>query len=206
VRESTFRSEPRVSAPPASAPLAERVAVVATSLGIEIALIGAAALAAHGYVRATQDVDFATSVNPFDELTKFEHALSELGLRTRLIMPDDEYPLGGVLRIWELEDDDGDPIEPVEIVNFSNPFRPRLTPGADAVRNAVALDDRPHIRCVRLADLVALKLYSHSRRDLADIVDVLARNPDADLDQVRTICARYGFFEILETLIAEARA
>lgn len=195
-----------MSAPPVSVPLAERVAVVATNVGVEIALIGAAALAAHGYVRATQDVDFASNVNPFEELTKLDRALSELGLRTRLITPDDEDPLGGLLRIWEVDDDDGDPIEPVEIVNFWNPYRPARTPGADAIKNAVPLDDRPHIRCVRLADLVALKLYSHSRRDLADIVDVLARNPGADFDQIRTTCARYGFSEILETLIAEARA
>ncbi len=44
--------------------LAERVAGVARDLGIETALSGASALAAHNYVRGTIDLDFATSVDP----------------------------------------------------------------------------------------------------------------------------------------------
>jgi hypothetical protein len=39
--------------------LAERIATLASELGIQTALIGASALAAHNYIRATIDVDLA---------------------------------------------------------------------------------------------------------------------------------------------------
>jgi hypothetical protein len=79
-------------------------------------------------------------------------------------------------------------------------------PGREAVERAVKISDASPLRCVGLPDLIALKLYASSRRDLVDIVEVLARNPDANIDSIRTTCASYGYSEILETLIAEARA
>src|SRR5207249_1778691 len=103
--------------------------------------------------RATEDVDLATATDPYTGLTKLEHALQGLGFRTRLRFPDEHDALGGVLRVWEHEDDDDDPIDYVEVVNFSNPHRPALTPAADAIRNAVPIDDRSPIRVARLPDL-----------------------------------------------------
>ena len=185
---------------------AERVVVAARGLGIETALIGATALAVHNYGRATNDLDLATNVDPNVKLVELERAVQALGLHTKLRLPDDEDDLGGVLDIAVEVDEDGAPIQMLQIVNFYNPHRPRKNPGADAVARGVPLDDAPALRCARLDDLIALKLYSGSRQDLADIVGVLARNPDADLDQVRTTCAPYGFTDILETLIAEASA
>lgn len=44
--------------------VAERVYEVLTNLGADAAVIGAMALAAHGYVRATRDFDLATHVDP----------------------------------------------------------------------------------------------------------------------------------------------
>lgn len=75
--------------------LAERVAGVARDLGIQTALIGASALAAHNYVRSTMDVGLATIVDPDTELRRLEQALRDLGLHTQLNMPDDEDVLGG---------------------------------------------------------------------------------------------------------------
>jgi hypothetical protein len=184
--------------------LAERVVEIATGLGIQTALIGAFALAAHRYVRATLDVDLATNVDPFDELAKLERALTDAGIRTRLRQPDDEDPIGGVLRAWTRENDDEDPLDLVEVVNFRNPLRLRRNPGADAIKRAIPLDAESKLRYVRLDDLVALKLYSGSRSDLADIVEVLSRNPDADLELIRETCEPYGKSDLLETLIAEA--
>lgn len=149
--------------------LAECVAEAAERLGIETALIGAMALAANGYVRATADVDIATTVDPRAELHSLQQVLRDLGFCTDLNMPDDEDVLGGVLRVWRQEDEDGRPLDLVEVVNFNNPYRPRPNPAAAAIKNAVPLDERTILKYVRLPDLVALKLYAGGRQDLADI-------------------------------------
>ncbi|HTJ44265.1 MAG TPA: hypothetical protein VL463_19310 [Kofleriaceae bacterium] len=182
---------------------AEKVAAIARELGIETALIGALALAVHKHVRATNDVDLASAVAPSVELPKLERALRAAGLRAKLRLPDDDDPLGGVVVVWEREDDDGDPIDPIEIVNFVNPLRPRRNPGRAAIERAIELEGLA-LRCVRLSDLVALKLDAGSRQDLADVVDLLVANPDADLDEIRTVAMPFDAKGELETLIAEA--
>jgi hypothetical protein len=184
--------------------LAERVAAVARGLGIETAIIGAAALAVHNYVRGTNDVDFAAATSAYEKLPELERALRDLGLNARIRLPDDSDPLGGVVRVWEREDDDGEPVESVEVVNFLNPWLLRRTPAPEAIRNAVRLDAHSELRYVRLPDLIALKLYSGALADQADVVEVLARNPEADLDEIRATSAAYGFADTLEPLIAAA--
>ena len=71
-----------------------------TTRGVNSALIGAMALAAHRYVRATTDVDLAvvTDLATLRELTR--------GLRETLVdaevtflEPDSDDPLGGVITI-----------------------------------------------------------------------------------------------------------
>ena len=54
-----------------------------------------------------------------------------------------------------------------------------------------------------IAQLVALKLYAGGYKSKADIVELLARNPEADLDEIRSVCSRYRLSG-LEELIAEA--
>jgi hypothetical protein len=185
--------------------LAERVVQVAHELGIATALIGAAALAVHNYVRATEDIDLAANVDP-SQLRTLQQRLDAQQMYTELRLPDAEDDLGGVLEIWQHADEDGDPIDSIEIVNFANPFRPgRDTPAADAVRNARELGGASKMRCVQLPDLIALKLYARSRRDEADVIELLRRNPDADIDAVRAVCKRFGFEDTLEELIAESR-
>jgi hypothetical protein len=184
--------------------LAERVAQIARGLGIETVLIGAYALAAHHYVRATNDIDLAANVE-LVLLERLEVALEQAGLHALLRSPDDEDPLGGVLVVWSEIDAEGDPIEPVEVVNYVNPYRPRQTPARDAIQNAISLDQKPALRYPRLADLVALKLYAGSRRDEADVIELLVRNADADVEEIRRVSKAYGFDRIDE-LIEEADA
>jgi hypothetical protein len=191
--------------PPSPLALAERVAEAARGLGIATTLIGAAALAAHGYVRGTGDIDLATRVDPHDELARLERILRDAGLRVELRMPDEDVVLGGVLVVWEREEEDGNPLEPVEVVNFLNPHGPRPNPARDAIANAIPLDDSNVLTYPRLADLIALKLYAGSRRDLADIVELLAHNPQADLDEIRAAAEPYDRDTVLDTLIEEAR-
>jgi len=189
---------------PAPFELAERVAEAARKLDIETALIGASALAAHNYVRGTDDVDLGTAVDPRTALKSLEQALRDLGLNAELRMPDDQDDLGGVLGVWEREDEDGRPLDLVEVVNFYNPYRPRPNPALAAIKNAVPLDERTKLKCVRLADLVALKLYAGGRTDLADIGEVLAQNPDADVEEIRAVAKPYDRSGELERIIAEA--
>jgi hypothetical protein len=187
--------------------LAERVAEAARSLGLESALIGAAALAVHRYTRGTEDIDLAVAVDPQRQLLALERELSARGLATRIRMPDDEDPLGGVLSVWGGCGDgaDGDSADLVEVVNFFNPWRTTRSPARDAIRRALPLPGSP-LRCVTLEDLVALKLYAGGLNDHADIVQLLARNPNADLERVRGTAASFDRDQVLERLIEQATA
>jgi hypothetical protein len=183
---------------------AEHIAEVASELGIPTALIGSAALAVHGYVRATEDLDMGSHTD-LESLRELQRRLDTLKMHTELRTPDAD-DLGGVLAIWEDVDEEGAPVDTIEIVNFANPFRPGLTtPARDAVQNAQAVEGSP-LRCVQLPDLIALKLYAGRTRDKADVIDVLVRNPDTDLDSIRAVCGRYGFAETLEELITASRS
>lgn len=186
--------------------LAERVARVAQEHGVETALIGATALAVHNFVRATADVDLATYTNVFPQLRDLAEALRGMGLNADLRLPDEADPLGGVLAVWGQVDDEGEPLDTVEVVNFRNPYRANDGLALEAIRDAVALEPGSPLRCVRLPHLVALKLSAGSRRDLADVVDLLVRNPDADLDEIRSLATRFEGHEVVEQLIAEAAA
>lgn len=182
--------------------LAERVAAIARGLGIETVLIGAYALAAHNYVRGTADIDLAAVV-ALDELQRLQHAVQVVGLATKLRLPDDEDPLGGCLAVWEHADEDGDPLEPVEVVNFRNPHHPRPTPARDAIAHAIPLAGKPTLRYPQLRHLIALKLYAGAPRDHADVIELLVQNPEADRAELQSTCKQYGF-AIIDDLIRQA--
>lgn len=61
------------------------------------------------------------------------------------------------------------------------------------------------LRIIPLAHLIALKLYAGGMKSKADIVELLKRNPDADLDEIQMLCRRYRL-RGLEPLIREAAA
>ncbi|MGN6105408.1 MAG: hypothetical protein ACTHU0_09915 [Kofleriaceae bacterium] len=166
-------------------------------------MIGANALAIHNYVRGTVDIDFATSVAP-TRLRSLDEAVRSLGAKSKLRMPDEDDPLGGMLVVWEREDEDDWPLEPVEVVNFYNPWRPRQTPAEHAIASALRLDEHSALRYVRLPDLVALKFYAGGPGDHADILQLLIRNPDADLDEIRAVAGPYDAHNKLEELIDQA--
>jgi hypothetical protein len=179
--------------------LAERIATIASELGIPTALIGATALAAHNYVRGTADIDLATAVDPFRDLRGLQQRLEVEGFLVELNLPDAEDSLGGVLSVRaRCEEDD-----PVEIVNFLNPLNPSDNPGREAVETAEPIS-ASSLRCATLAHLIALKLYAGSRRDQADVVELLLRNPTADRAKIRAVCAKYGSANELDELILEA--
>lgn len=189
--------------PVASLALAEQVAQAARRIVFETALIDGAELAVHRYTRGTEDLDLASNVDPHVQLDALEKALAAAGLHTALRMADDEDPLGGVLVAWSSVDEARQPADVVEVVNFHNPGRIVRTPAAMAIARS---QDFPgsSLRCVTLEDLIALKLYAGGLGDHADIVQLLARNPDADLAAIRAAAAPFDAGGCLDALIEQA--
>ncbi len=102
--------------------VAERIVALLAALDVPVVVIGAVALAAHGYIRFTEDIDLRP---------------------------------GSLLRI---------------------------TP---------------------IPQLVALKLYAGGWSSKADIIELLRRNPETDLEMLRETCGKYrlnGLEELLEEL------
>lgn len=184
--------------------LGERIAQLARSLNIDTIVIGAYAMAIHRYVRGTLDFDLGSNVD-IKELVRLQRAVEESGLSATLNRPDAEDDLGGKLIVWTEVDEDGDPLEPVEVVNFLNPHRPRRNPAARAIKNAIVLQENPAFAYPTLADLIALKLDAGGWKDLADVVELLRQNPDADLEGIRATAKDFGFDRI-DQLIDDARS
>ncbi len=45
------------------------------------------------------------------------------------------------------------------------------------------------LKIVPIHHLIALKLYAGGHKSKADIIELLVRNPDLELDEVRSVCA-----------------
>ncbi len=177
--------------------VAEAVAAECAQAGVECAVIGAMALAAHKYPRATEDFDLATNVNPFRQLAAIAAALRTRGYEVELVTPDAEDPLGGVLNIT------GSDFGLVQVVNYENPFSGRPTPGLAAIQRATAGGlGSSTLRVVTLPDLVALKLYAGGPKSRADITELLARNAPVDFQAIRDACAPCRLGPELESLLS----
>jgi hypothetical protein len=181
----------------------ERTIVVATEVsrliaaeGARTAVIGAVAMAVHGYARATGDLDLATELDPTTQLEPIRRELERRGYRTRLSLPDAEDPLGGVLTV------SGDDFDDVQVINFYNPFLTHKTPATQALDAAVPLPGT-ELRVVSVEDLILFKLYAGGIRSLADAVGLLEANPDLDLETLRPRCRDLGLEADLDRLQAE---
>jgi hypothetical protein len=190
--------------PDATLALAERVAAAARDLGIETALIGAAALSVHGYTRGTQDLDFAVLVDPHTQLRALRDALAASGLNCELRLPDDDDPLGGMLVIRATGAEDPERVDVVEVVNFGPASRAARSPAQHAIQRAEPVAGTT-LRCVTLEDLVAFKLYAGGWPDFADIQQLLARNPGLDIALLRAVAAPFDRDGKLEALVASAQ-
>jgi hypothetical protein len=171
--------------------LAQRVCAEAQALGIPTAIIGGLALAHHGYVRATIDVDLASATSFDGPLRRLAEQLRARGLHVDVRAPDVGDPLAGVLRVRATPDGD-----PVDLVNF----RPSDLLGRRAVEHAETAADG--FRYVGLAELVALKLYAGSRFDLDDVARVLEVRTDAELAEVRVLARAVGLEALLDRALA----
>jgi hypothetical protein len=61
------------------------------------------------------------------------------------------------------------------------------------------------LRLVPLPHLVALKLYAGGMKSRADVVELLVRNPTADVTAIRELCLHWRLSG-LDPLIEEARS
>jgi hypothetical protein len=144
------------------------------------------ALAVHGFVRATADLDLAVVTDPTTILRQAARRLRADGCECELVLPDAEDPLGGVLTVRKQGTD------PIQVVNFLNPFREQnFNPGIEAVETAQETADLP-FRVVDLPHLVALKLWAGGPKSALDVNELLAANPDAPLAEIDDVCARFG--------------
>ncbi len=172
---------------------AERVFAVLKQHRVDAVVIGAVALAAHHYVRQTDDIDLGVDAD-LPTLRTLVDALRENGFAAELREPDGSDPLGGVIDVTG-------PFGLLQIISYSGRF-PAVIEDARRCAKLVVREGSP-LRLVPLPHLVALKLYAGGYKSKADIVELLRRNPGVDLDKILTLCRRYRLSG-LEELIAEA--
>lgn len=172
---------------------AERVANLLAGNNVPAVVIGAVALAAHRYVRHTEDIDLGVDAD-LPKMRSLSAILRDAGFVVDFHEPDGDDPLGGVIDV-------SGPFGLVQVVSFAGRF-------PAAIHDALASGDlriRPgsELRLVPIPQLVALKLYAGGSKSRADIVELLRRNPEVDLGEIRETCRRYrlrGLDAILEEL------
>lgn len=166
--------------------LIEQVASTLDRGGARYAVIGAAALAAHGVGRSTRDVDLLTlSTVGLDDA--WWTPLSEAGVRVSVARGGADDPLAGVVRFEQ----DGE--RPVDLVfgryRWQRRVLERAQPAAVGATSLPTAQER---------DLVLLKLYAGGSQDAWDIEQLLAGpNRDAliaavavDIDDLPPRCRR----------------
>jgi hypothetical protein len=160
---------------------ADRIAVILGSCRVPVLVIGAVALAAHRYVRATLDIDLGVNV-AVSRMKEIEERLRSEGYTTVLHEPDGDDPLGGVIDI-------SGPDGLIQIVNFGDRFPAVIQ---DALEGEVihARTDLS-LRVIPLPQLVVLKLYAGGLKSLADCTELLRRNPEADFQEIGKLCRKY---------------
>jgi hypothetical protein len=176
--------------------LAENVLSAIRREGFDGIVIGALALAVHGYPRATEDLDLAVSTS-LDGLRRVAASLRNRGYEVDVREPDPQDPLGGVIDVRAPGAD------LVQVVNFDNSPGggfPRLV--ADALAEAEPLHPDGRLRVVNPYHLVAFKLYAGGPRSALEILELLNRNPSLDMARLRKLCAGYRLDEALERVLA----
>ena len=171
----------------------ESVLAVLREFHTDALVIGAVALAAHQYVRFTDDIDLATNAD-CSTFQKIAEALRAKGFQVELREPAPDDPLSGVIDVRGA-------FGLIQVVNFGQTF-PAII--ADAIKEAtIAVRSGSPLRVAPLPHLIALKLYAGGFKSKADIIEVLKRNADADLNEIQALCEHYrlpGLPEILKEL------
>lgn len=163
---------------------------------MDAVIIGGVALAAYNYVRQTDDMDLGVNAT-ISSLRELASVLQAKGYEVALREPDAQDPLGGVLDVTG-------PFGMVQLINFADRF-PVVIDDALRETTLVARAGSP-LKIVPIPQLVALKLYAGGFKSKADIIELLVRNPEADLEEIDAICQRYriqGFRELIPEIERE---
>jgi hypothetical protein len=172
---------------------AEAIALLLAEEGLECVVIGAVALAVHRYVRFTEDVDLGVNAD-LKQMRRLVEVLEPKDYHVVFHEPDGDDPLAGVIDITGS-------FGMVQIVSFENRF-------PAAIRDALAGEKIPlqassDLRVIPIPQLVALKLYAGGLKSLTDIVEMLRRNPEVDLEEIGETCRNYrirGWGKVMEEL------
>jgi hypothetical protein len=154
---------------------------LASVLGVDGLLIGGMAVGAHGYVRATRDVDFVTSI----PLPEIRTRLSHHGI-TATLERGEFSCLRGTL--------DG--------VSFD--VLPPLVPLDWDQAIEVPMGGNARLRVVDLDGLIRLKLLAQGPKDLMDVAALVLRHPDR-LKATREIATAYGALDRLDLWLKDPR-
>jgi hypothetical protein len=149
-------------------------------------LVGAMAVGAHGYVRATTDVDFVVKHRLADVRERLkEHGISA-DLKRGNVLEGDFPCLKGTL--------DG--------VRFD--IMPALVPLDWDRAIEVPLAKGATVRVVELEGLIRLKLKAQGPKDLLDVAALVLKHPDK-LQIAREVAAAYKVSDKLEVWLKDPR-
>lgn len=152
------------------------------------ALIGALAVTAHGYVRATDDVDFIALADPKEIQTR----LAAEGIESSIRRGD---VLEGDIRSVVYGTIDG--------IRFDILFPPVPIDWSRTVALPLA-GGQPVLRVVDLDGLIRLKLRAGGPQDLIDVVQLVRRHPEAQQAAV-SVAEAYGIRDRLEAWLADPK-
>jgi hypothetical protein len=143
----------------------KRVIVALEKHRVKYALVGGYAVALHGAVRGTVDIDIVIGLSK-PSYRRAELALGELGLQSHLPLTAedvytfrDEYIKNRNLSAWSFINPD-DPLEIVDIL---------ITEDVNKLRVVTKKALGVNIRIAAIPDLIALKKRSNRRQDREDI-------------------------------------
>lgn len=161
---------------------------------MDAVVIGAVALAAYHYVRQTGDIDLGVNAD-LPTMRAVTESLRRAGYSVEFREPDGADPLGGVIDV-------SGSFGLLQIISYADRF-PAVIEDALRISKLFVREGSP-LRLAPIPQLIALKLYAGGYKSKADIVELLAHNPDLDLDEVRAVCERYRI-DGLDELIQESR-
>jgi hypothetical protein len=165
----------------------EHVALLlADALGDDALLVGGLAVGAHGYVRATDDVDFVVKIPLADARKRLRARGIEATLRRGDRTEGDFEQLQGA----------------IEGVRFD--VLPPLVPIEWRHAIGVTLAGRRRLRVVDLDGLVRLKLRAQGPRDLMDVAALVLAHPEVR-ERTREAARAYGALDRLDVWLADPR-
>ena len=168
---------------PDPARLLGKVGVVLEACGVNWAVIGAMAVAYHGWVRASLDADAMISMKGSSlDLEQLAGKLRAEGWTVEVRMGDPGDPLGFVVRI---DDPAGNHADLIGGLKRLDPlfFDRAIVEDWEGVR----------LRIASVEDLIALKVFAGRAKDLEDAQGILqVRAPSVNKEMVRKLCRAFG--------------